>query len=142
MFNAKGPDGIPDSLCHMAHMTALLGPPPVDFLERCRSKRRHEYYDSKGGCINLTLSLSSCPRTGPLIHPTSRPLLSLIITIGDWKGLAEIPGTSLEESEENLDGKDKKQFLEFMRKMLKWRPEERSSAKELLQDTWLRSKTI
>ncbi|KFZ16712.1 hypothetical protein V502_04955 [Pseudogymnoascus sp. VKM F-4520 (FW-2644)] len=108
MFNAKGPDGIPDSLYHMAYMTALLGPPPVDFLEHCRSERRQEYYDSKG----------------------------------EWKGLAEIPRTSLEESEENLDGKDKRQFLEFMRKMLKWRPEERSSAKELLQDTWLRSKTI
>ncbi|KFY83874.1 hypothetical protein V500_09834 [Pseudogymnoascus sp. VKM F-4518 (FW-2643)] len=108
MFNAKGPDGIPDSLYHMAYMTALLGPPPVDFLEHCRIERRQEYYDSKG----------------------------------EWKGLAEIPRTSLEESEENLDGKDKRQFLEFMRKMLKWRPEERSSAKELLQDTWLRSKTI
>jgi hypothetical protein len=71
----------------------------------------------------------------------SGSLLSLIITIGEWKGLAEIPRTSLEESEEYLDGEDKRQFLEFIRKMLKWRPEERSSAEELLQDTWLRSET-
>ena len=66
MFNAKGPEGTPDSLYHMAHMIALLGPPPVDFLERCRSERRQEYYDSKGGCTNLiNLSLPSCPHTGP-----------------------------------------------------------------------------
>ncbi|OBT52082.1 hypothetical protein VE04_07674 [Pseudogymnoascus sp. 24MN13] len=107
MFNTRGPDGVPDSLYHMAHITALLGPAPLDFLERSRSERRQEYYDPKG----------------------------------EWKGLAEIPQTSLEESEENLDGEDKKQFLEFMRRMLKWKPEERSYAEELLQDTWLRSET-
>ncbi|KFY24247.1 hypothetical protein V491_02231 [Pseudogymnoascus sp. VKM F-3775] len=59
-----------------------------------------------------------------------------------WNGLAEIPRTSLEESEENLHGEDKGQFLEFMRKMLKWVPEERSSTKELLQDTWLRNEMM
>lgn len=65
-----------------------------------------------------------------------------LIIIGQWNGLAEIPRTSLEESEENLYGEDKRQFLEFIRKMLKWLPEERSSAKELLQDTWLRNKMM
>lgn len=53
MFNTRGPDGIPDSLHHMAHIMALLGPPPLDFLERSRSERRQEYYDVKGECINL-----------------------------------------------------------------------------------------
>lgn len=57
-------------------------------------------------------------------------------------GLVKILQISLEESEENLNREEKRQFLEFMRKMLKWRPEERSSAKELLQDTWLRSNTM
>lgn len=66
----------------------------------------------------------------------------LIIIIGQWNGLAEISRTSLEESEENLHGEDKGQFLRFMRKMLKWVPEERSSAKELLQDTWLRNEMM
>ncbi|OBT40188.1 hypothetical protein VE00_08837 [Pseudogymnoascus sp. WSF 3629] len=107
MFNTRGPDGVPDSLYHMANITALLGPAPLDFLERSCSERRQEYYDQNG----------------------------------EWKGLAEIPRTSLEESEENLNGEDKRQFLEFIRKMLKWRPEERSSAEELLEDTWLRSET-
>lgn len=28
-------------------------------------------------------------------------------------------------------------FIEFVRRMIKWHPEERSTAKELLQDPWL-----
>ena len=44
---------------------------------------------------------------------------------------------TLEESEENLEGKNKALFLGFMRKMLHWVPEERQSAEELLQDPWL-----
>jgi hypothetical protein len=44
---------------------------------------------------------------------------------------------SLGDSEENFEGEEKMKFLEFMRKMLRWIPEERKSAKELLQDPWL-----
>lgn len=32
---------------------------------------------------------------------------------------------------------DKRLFIEFVQRMIKWRPEERSTAKELLQDPWL-----
>lgn len=58
---------------------------------------------------------------------------------GYWKGASEISSDSLEDSEENLRGENKAQFLRFVWKMLRWRPEERSSAKELLEDPWLRS---
>jgi serine/threonine-protein kinase SRPK3 len=50
----------------------------------------------------------------------------------------KIPEDSLEESERNLGGENKALFLAFVRKMMRWRPEERSGAKELLADTWLR----
>lgn len=36
-----------------------------------------------------------------------------------------------------LEGGDKEEFLNFVRKMLQWLPEKRKSAKELLQDPWL-----
>jgi hypothetical protein len=49
----------------------------------------------------------------------------------------KIPLLSLEESEENLEGETKKAFLLFIRSMLKWVPEERKSARELLDDPWL-----
>jgi serine/threonine-protein kinase SRPK3 len=49
-----------------------------------------------------------------------------------------VPKTTLEETETNLEGENKALFLAFMMKMLKWRPEERSTAKDLLRDSWLR----
>jgi serine/threonine protein kinase len=50
----------------------------------------------------------------------------------------EIPeDMSLEKSEEYLEGKNKEMFLKFMRKMLQWRPEDRQTAKQLLEDPWL-----
>jgi serine/threonine protein kinase len=58
---------------------------------------------------------------------------------GHWKAITPIPSMSLEDLEENLQGQQQKLFLGFMRKMLRWRPEERESAKELLSDPWLRS---
>lgn len=59
-------------------------------------------------------------------------------TDGKWKQDLEIPtGLSLELSEEFLDGKSKEIFIAFMKGMLQWRPEDRKTAKELLQDPWL-----
>ncbi|KAE8415530.1 kinase-like domain-containing protein [Aspergillus pseudocaelatus] len=57
-----------------------------------------------------------------------------------WLGAGgvSIPSISMEESEENLRGQDKQQFLQFMRSMLQWIPEERKTAKELLDDPWLK----
>ncbi|KFZ14716.1 hypothetical protein V502_05935 [Pseudogymnoascus sp. VKM F-4520 (FW-2644)] len=57
---------------------------------------------------------------------------------GTWKAGVEIPqDTSLERSEEFLEGKSKDMFLDFIRGMLQWRPEDRKTAKELLEDPWL-----
>ncbi|KAK3324416.1 kinase-like domain-containing protein [Cercophora scortea] len=59
---------------------------------------------------------------------------------GKWKADVPIPeGMSLEASEENLEGENKRMFLNFMRGMLQWRPEDRKTAKELLDDPWLNS---
>lgn len=59
--------------------------------------------------------------------------------IGHWKGKASIPDLSLEDSEEYLEGENKMLFLEFMRKMLRWDPDERQTARELLMDPSLNS---
>lgn len=58
--------------------------------------------------------------------------------IGKW--IAEIPipqGMSLEKSELRLRGKNKEVFLDLMRGMLQWRPEDRKTAKQLLEHPWL-----
>lgn len=57
---------------------------------------------------------------------------------GKWKQDIEIPiGTSLEISEQFLEGRNKEMIMAFMRDMLQWRPEDRKTAKDLLQDPWL-----
>lgn len=60
-------------------------------------------------------------------------------TDGTWKASAKIPGISLETLEHRLTGKDKERFLTFLRKMLHWVPEQRHTAKQLLEDEWLRT---
>ncbi|KAF5626085.1 CMGC SRPK kinase [Fusarium sp. NRRL 52700] len=55
---------------------------------------------------------------------------------GRWLGLAPIPkNRSLEELETRL--KDSTGFIAFLRRVLTWMPEDRPTAKELLQDPWL-----
>ena len=56
---------------------------------------------------------------------------------GNWRGSAEIPKETLKDAEKRLKGEEEALFLSFTKKMLKWKPEERSSAKELLGDLWL-----
>ena len=59
---------------------------------------------------------------------------------GQWRCDIPLPDrTSLEESELYLEGSNKEAFLRFVRKMIQWRPEDRQTAKQLLQDEWLRS---
>jgi len=59
------------------------------------------------------------------------------LATGNWRGATEVRKGNLEEAEKWLEGEEKKLFLDFVRKMLKWKPEERSSAKDLLDDLWL-----
>ncbi|KAI6754037.1 hypothetical protein HG530_013213 [Fusarium avenaceum] len=55
---------------------------------------------------------------------------------GNWLELAPIPtGRSLEELETRLE--DSSGFIAFLRRVLTWSPEDRPTAKELLQDPWL-----
>ncbi|KAK2765391.1 hypothetical protein FQN54_008237 [Arachnomyces sp. PD_36] len=56
---------------------------------------------------------------------------------GHWRGLAPIPEQNLETLAEGIEGKDIKGFLGFLRKILRWLPEERPTAGELLFDPWL-----
>lgn len=102
LFTAQGPTGEQLSKFHLAEMCALLGPPPLDYLQR--SETSWEYFEKDG----------------------------------TWKNLAPIPASSLEASETRLSGASKTGFLHFVRHMLQWKPESRRSAKQLLEDPWLK----
>ncbi|KAJ4386535.1 hypothetical protein N0V93_009432 [Gnomoniopsis smithogilvyi] len=56
---------------------------------------------------------------------------------GKWIAATPIPEQSLEEREKRLEGKDKVLLLAFVRKILRWDPEERPSAEELFEDEFL-----
>ena len=43
-----GPENKEDNVYHLAHMVALLGPPPADFLERTRTDRPWRWFDKEG----------------------------------------------------------------------------------------------
>ncbi|KAG6092785.1 hypothetical protein E4U14_000546 [Claviceps sp. LM454 group G7] len=58
--------------------------------------------------------------------------------IGEFCAGIPIPESKpLEQRETVLEGEDRDCFLRFMRKMLQWDPEKRSSAKELAEDEWV-----
>ena len=125
LFCGDDPDGKGYSTrAHLAEVMGLLGPPPLDMLKR--GKRSHEFFLDDGKHY-LLLS----------------PICNTSLTIdnaGKWKQDIVIPtGASLEQSEEFLDGKNKEMFINFLRGMLQWRPEDRKTAMELLQDPWLNS---
>ncbi|KAK0619995.1 kinase-like domain-containing protein [Immersiella caudata] len=56
---------------------------------------------------------------------------------GTFKLQHQVTETSLEAEEDNLEGEEQAEFLAFLRKMLRWRPADSLSAKELLNDPWL-----
>ncbi|KAI9686773.1 MAG: hypothetical protein M1822_002833 [Bathelium mastoideum] len=58
---------------------------------------------------------------------------------GQWKANIPIPqDLSLKGSEERFEGEEKEEFLQFMRGMLQWKPEDRKTAWQLLHDPWLK----
>ncbi|OBT80472.1 hypothetical protein VF21_00880 [Pseudogymnoascus sp. 05NY08] len=56
---------------------------------------------------------------------------------GNFARDIKVEDTSLEDEEENLEGGEKEKFLRFLSKMVRWMPEERKTARELMDDPWL-----
>lgn len=101
-------------------MVGYLGLPPLEYIQR--SEVTQKVFDEQGQCFSLFIDIYRS-----------------LTCSGNWKsaGALEISPVSLEESQTVLDGADKEQFLNFIRSMLRWLPEERKRASELLADPWL-----
>lgn len=102
-------------------MISVMGPPPVDFLRR--SKESDEFWDRDGRLLCI------CQRNIRPTHSDGRT--------GTWKGPVPIPDISLEVAEQRLQGKEKEVFLNFIRKMLRWKPEDRTNCNDTYVDEWL-----
>ncbi|KAI9068560.1 kinase-like protein [Trametes sanguinea] len=88
---------------YLAHIVSLIGPPPLDFLERCDPERTSKYFDAHA----------------------------------NWIGAASLPEDSLEKSAKRLEGEMKAKFLDFIRRTVAWKPEDRPSSLELLRHPWV-----
>ncbi|KAL1875114.1 hypothetical protein Plec18167_005784 [Paecilomyces lecythidis] len=113
MFFARR-NGLLSNEEHLAEMVSLLGPPPVDFLQR--SKRSWRYFDEQ--------EKKSIPA-------------NVQNNAGNWKGSIPLPKESLQSREHKLYREDRHHFISFLRKILRWKPEERPSAGELVTDNFL-----
>lgn len=103
---------------HIARMIELLGEPPKELLKR--GQFSDMFFDENGKLLGSTVGLISC------LH-----------CVGSFTGDIKVEETSLEDEEENLDGEEKRVFLRFLRGMIQWVPEERKTARELVDDPWL-----
>ena len=134
-------------------MIALLDPPPKVLLDRAKSwsdvrwsrafpnpegklcQTAREYY---GGPFFESDGKCSQGCYADVLHVGSRKALTFEVGVFTHQNL--IPkDISLADSVTSLEGEGKRLFFDFMRKMLQWLPEDRKTAKELLNDLWLAS---
>ena len=117
-------DGHLDDELHLAEMVSLMGPPPREFLERSRKCR--QYWDAEGRSRR------------------DRVVLRLLLTqkVGNWIAATPIPDQSLETRERRLKGSNQELLLTFVRKILRWLPEERPTAQDIFEDKYLVQHTI
>ena len=150
--NIRSSQGTYSGRAHLAEMIALLGPPPMKLIEQesrwgnvkwkyavqnadgkiCHNT--HEYYggpffDSEGELPRSWQSNWLHPRINQNTDFSSSGAFMHKDLIPSW--------VRLEDTVRSLGGENKRLFLNFARKMLQWLPEDRKSAKELLEDPWL-----
>jgi serine/threonine-protein kinase SRPK3 len=101
-------------------MIALLGPPPQSILTRANLKDKFFSVDGKFCATRGSLFCFNTPFEGEF-----------------YAGIPLPEPRPLEDRETNLEGKERECFLRFMRKMLQWEPQKRSSARELAEDEWI-----
>lgn len=95
-------------------MVSLMGPPPKSFIEK--SEKCLKYWDTEG------------ERQSSPVHTSSR-----LTAKGNWIAATPIPEQSLESREKRLNGKDKELLLQYVRRVLRWNPEDRPSAQDLFE---------
>ena len=117
LFNPHGNDRRYCEHLHLAQMVSILGPPPLEYLKR--SEKSKMFWDDDG----------------IYTRPASQDLTKTLI--GTWKGTVPIPETSLAKEESRLEGEEKALFLDFLRKMLQWKPEDRKGIRDIIEDEWL-----
>ncbi|KAL9017013.1 MAG: hypothetical protein Q9185_005662 [Variospora sp. 1 TL-2023] len=101
--------------------------------------QKEEKYMTRAHLADMTALMGPPP---PELLKVGKRTAEFFDKDGGW--IAEVPvpaRTSLKESEENLEGSNKEAFLQFIRKMVQWCPEDRQTASQLLEDDWLNGRS-
>ncbi|GES66813.1 related to dis1-suppressing protein kinase dsk1 [Aspergillus terreus] len=94
-----------------------------------------EEYDDETHLAYITSLLGPAPKD--LVGRGKRTSM-FYTAAGTLKNPGLVPSTfSFESTLSKFNGEEKRMFINFVRRMIKWNPDERSTAKELLQDAWL-----
>jgi serine/threonine protein kinase len=116
---------------YLGEMIALLGPPPKELIDReirwSGVKWSHAVSNSEGRLSQTAREFFG----GPFFYPDGEFMYKDLIPTD----------VRLEDTILSLEGEDKLLFLDFVRRMLQWLPEDRAAAKELIDDPWLEYKS-
>ncbi|KAK2792642.1 hypothetical protein FQN51_001614 [Onygenales sp. PD_10] len=113
---------------HLAEIIALLGPPPRELLAKSKAMSKHHWprpitNDAGELCNNAQEFFG-----GPFFNEED-----------EFRYSELIPRRSLEDTTSPfVDDKDQEAFLSFVRQMLTWLPEERKTARELMEHPFLK----
>ncbi|RJE21391.1 Protein kinase domain protein [Aspergillus sclerotialis] len=112
---------------HLAEMIALLGPPPKELIQREKEGLKWNWAPAVQNAEGRTYTTASEWFGGPFFDEN-----------GEFLHKSLIPqNLKMEDTIHALEGGKKDQFLAFARKMLRWLPDDRFTAKELIEDPWL-----
>ncbi|PYH38424.1 kinase domain protein [Aspergillus neoniger CBS 115656] len=111
---------------HLAQMIALLGPPPKKLLVMSESMAQVEWSpaitDGRGKIFKSNREYFD----GPFFDEEGNFIYNDLI-----------PARKLEDAVPSLEASDKEAFLSFIKLMLTWLPEERKTARELMEHPFL-----
>ncbi|KAE8366750.1 CMGC protein kinase [Aspergillus caelatus] len=114
---------------HLAEMIALLGPPPQEVIARYRSLLEYEWPQPMATVDDSVYDSSNQFFGGPFFDSDGKFLYNNLV-----------PDRNLDDTLPSLEKKERENFLSFVRLMLAWHPEERKTARELLEHPFLRLK--
>ncbi|KAK1835361.1 serine threonine protein kinase [Podospora conica] len=99
--------------------------------------QEHKTYRSRAHLAEIASLLGQPPQALLQLGKSSHKFFT---DTGEFRPGVKLPGAmSLGKRESSLEGESKEKFIAMMHKMLQWEPSERSSAKQLADDAWIKS---
>ncbi|KAK9367918.1 kinase-like domain-containing protein [Lipomyces kononenkoae] len=118
-----------DAKAHLAEIIALLGPPPPGLVARSHSMQGYKWPEPVKNEDGRVCESAEQYFGGPFFDEDGKFLYDDLI-----------PDRKLEVTLPSLEEKERENFLSFVKMMLAWLPEERKTARELMEHPFLRLK--